>query len=250
MQTALDIVRHEIQPIDIAEVLDPAVAPGTRLSLALQSFSPDLLIVDLFWAPLPHIRPLLQCEAWLVVRSCPDIWLRGTRKMQFDPRQYSRLIGIEPVCNDQIREFIDPIVICNPDEARQRADVCRHWNIDDSKHIVAISHAGLRGEIATLRSGQTENTGSSDPSRSVIHADLHDKDAVFPLAPWLPGVDEVHCYAGYNGYWESRWMGYDKKTRFHVVNRRIDDPGLRLERGCDYAMKANGADMLARMIVG
>ncbi len=249
LQKALEDIPCTVQPINIAEVLDPDIAPTTGLCRALQAFAPDLLIVDLFWAPLLHIRPLLQCEAWLIVRSCPAIWLRGTQKMRFDADQYARVIGIEPVQNDQLDEFIDPIVICNPDEARTRAEVCRQWRIDDSQHIVAVSHAGLTGEIAAIRPDPMLKGASGDTPSAFIDADLHQEDAIFPLAPWLCGVDEVHSFAGYNSYWESRWMGYDNITQFHVVTRKIEDPGLRLAHGRDFVMKQNGADTLARQII-
>ena len=89
--------------------------PSSELSVALADYAPDLLIADMFWAPLRHILPLLNTEVWLLVRSCPDIWLRGTETTPFDSSQFTRIIGIEPLTHEEIREHIAPIVICNPD---------------------------------------------------------------------------------------------------------------------------------------
>lgn len=232
-------------PVDSSEVLDPARAPVSKLAASLVDYSPDLLLVDLFWAPLLYILPLLQCEAWLIVRSCPPAWLRGNENIRFDSTQYARVIEIEPVGHPEIREQIEPVVICNPDEARTRDDVCSRWNIGNEKKIYVISHTGLDGENDELGA----DTDSQD-NIAVIRSDLHDPDSTFPLAIWLPSVDRIYCAAGYNSYWEARWMNYAHKTRLRVIGRQIDDPLSRVNAGRDYRMKANGADTLARSITG
>jgi hypothetical protein len=237
-------------PVDPEEVLDPVRAPASELAQALVEFAPDLLIIDMFWAPLLHIRPLLDCEAWLIVRSCPPVWLRGTETSRFDPSQFARVIGIEPIEHKEIREHIEPIVVANPDEARTRKELCAKWGIDDGSRIVAISHAGLRGEIDNLRAGHEATVHDTEDHTFVIQSDLHDEDAVFPLAVWLPAVDQIFCASGYNSYWESRWMGYAHKTRMRVIQRKIDDPLARVDTGHAYVMQENGADVLARTIIG
>lgn len=232
-------------PVESHEVLDPARAPGSKLAASLVDYAPDLLLVDLFWAPMLHILPLLHCEAWLIVRNCPPAWLRGTQNIRFDPTQYARVIEIEPVGHPEIRERIEPVVICNPDESRSRDDVCARWNIGNEKKIYVISHAGLDGE-----NDEFEADAETQDDIYVIRSDLHDPDSTFPLAIWLPAVDRVYCAAGYNSYWESRWMNYAHKTRLRVFGRKIDDPLNRVNAGRDYQMKANGADTLARSITG
>jgi len=248
--SALEPLAPVICPIDPEEVLDPARAPDSKLAGALADYAPDLLLVDLFWAPVLHIKPLLGCEAWLLVRQCPAAWLRGTETTRFDPAQYTRIIGIEPLQHAEVREHIEPIVICNPDEAKTRAQVCERWGVDEGSRIVAISHAGLRGEIDLLLADQEADVDASENSMVVIQADLHDEAATFPLAVWLPAVDRIFCMAGYNSYWESRWMGYAHKTRLRVAGRDIDDPLGRVKAGNGYEMHNNGADMLARSILG
>ena len=117
----------EVCPVDPEEVLDPLRGPESELARALVDYAPDLLITDMFWAPLLHIRPILDCEAWLLVRSCPPMWLRGTATSKFDASQYARVIGIEPIEHEAIREHIEPIVVCNPDEAKTREELCAQW---------------------------------------------------------------------------------------------------------------------------
>lgn len=249
LRSALAPLSPTVCPIDPDEVLDPMRGPASELAMALVDYAPDLLIADLFWAPLIHIRPMLDCEAWLIVRSCPPVWLVGGPNTKFDPSQYARVIGIEPVEHEHIREHIEPIVICNPDEARTRADLCERWKVDEMTRIVAISHAGLSGEIDMLLAEYEADTGHNGVKTLVIQSDLRDEDAIFPMALWLPAVDQIHCAAGYNSYWESRWMGYAGKTRLLVIDRRIDDPRSRINAGRDYVMRENGADVLARSIM-
>lgn len=250
LRSALEAFSPNVCPVDPEEVLDPLRGPGSHLAEALVDYNPDLLIVDLFWAPLLYIRPLLDCEAWLIVRSCPPVWLRGSATAPFDTSQYERVIGIEPLEQEKIREFIEPIVVCNPDEAKTRTELCEKWGVDEASHIVAISHAGLFGEIDMLQADRAANSERKDEETFVMQSDLHSETAVFPLAAWLPAADQVYCFAGYNSYWESRWMGYAHKTRLRIIGRKIDDPLSRVNAGRSYKMRENGADVLARLILG
>jgi hypothetical protein len=71
---------------------------------------------------------------------------------------------------------------------------------------------------------------------------------VFPLAPWLGAADEVHCSAGYNSYWEARWLGYAPRTRLTAIARTFDDPIWRVKNCGDHEIRDNGADVIAREI--
>jgi hypothetical protein len=62
---------------------DRHLAQMSGLAQRLQALSPDLLLVDLFWAPLYWVLPSLSCEAWLLVRTCPPVWLQGPPDMPF-----------------------------------------------------------------------------------------------------------------------------------------------------------------------
>ncbi|HXU45311.1 MAG TPA: hypothetical protein VN783_07285, partial [Thermoanaerobaculia bacterium] len=56
---------------------DRFLAPASPLAARLHAFAPDLLLVDLFWAPVYWILPALPCPAWLLLRLCPPVWLEG-----------------------------------------------------------------------------------------------------------------------------------------------------------------------------
>ena len=251
LQPLLAQYRPQACPIDPDELFCPDRAPGSLLSQALHEFSPEVLIVDLFWAPLVHILTTLDCETWLIVRSCPVDWFAGTARARFDSSAYQRVIGIEPLENPIVREFVNPIVVCNPDEARTREEVCEAWSLAHDAYITAITHAGLAGEIDYLQSAyDSRQETSTQRISSVIRADLRGADAIAPLAPWLPAVDQVFSAAGYNSYWEARWMGFAHKTTLMAISRRIDDPQARIRLGGNLTMSANGADELVSALIG
>lgn len=241
----------QICPVSAEQLLDRKGAESSLLRQALQQYAPDVLIVDLFWAPLVHILPVLDCEAWLIVRSCPASWFDGTPRAQFDAAAYQRVIAIEPLENPVVRESVNPIVVCNPDEAKTREDFCARWSLSPDAHIAVITHAGLPDEIDELQSTlQAQGRPASAAAMSIVRSDMHSADAIVPLAPWLPAVDQVFSAAGYNSYWEARWMGYAHKTTLMAIPRRIDNPQQRIGLAADFKMTANGADELARSLAG
>ncbi len=74
------------------------LAPVSPLAQGLRAYAPDLLLVDLFWAPLYWILPTLSCPAWLLLRLAPPIWLEGPPGVPFRPEPFERIIAIEPLC--------------------------------------------------------------------------------------------------------------------------------------------------------
>lgn len=228
------------------EVEDPRRAPEGDLGRALQSFDPDLVVVDLFWAPLQHVLPRLRGEAWLLLRICPRRWLTPPSRpdARFAPERYRRVVGIEPfgpARPDGVREHVDPIVGVNPDEVRPRGSLRQRLGLG-SERLVVVLQAGFDGEGQLLRARAAALGG-------VVHLlDLHDASAPFPAAEWLADADVIVAGAGYNTFWEGRWLGHGARTVHLPMGRANDDQGLRMELGDAYTMKANGADTLARWI--
>ena len=224
--------------VDARELRDPARAVGSEIATALAEFRPDLLLVDLFWAPMRHVLPSLGCEAWLLLRTCPRAWFDGPPDTRFEARQFRRIIGIEPFRHAVIRESVDPIVVGNPDECRPRTALRERLGVPDGQPLTVTMHAGLAGELAQLGADQAHRL------------DLFADDALFPVAEWLPGADRILCAAGYNAFWEARWLGYADRTRFTPLARKIDDQGWRVANCAAHPMRANGADTLAASILG
>jgi hypothetical protein len=55
--------------------------------------------------------------------------------------------------------------------------------------------------------------------------------------------------AGYNAYWESKWLGFHHRCFFTPFPRPIDDQAWRVRECADHWPRENGADTLARWIV-
>jgi hypothetical protein len=234
-------VDYQAVPIVEREVRDPARARETAMSQALVGWRPDLLVVDMFWAPLRHVLPLAGCTCWLLARTCPRVWFTGPPDTRWEAGQYRRTIAIEPFRHAALRESIDPIVVCNPDECRPREALRDRLGIPPDGRLVVATHAGVAGEMDALAGGGA--TGDS-----VVRLDLFDADALFPLAEWLGGADRVLAAAGYNSFWEARWLGWAPRTTFTPLKRAIDDQAWRVRGGAGYPMRANGADTLAQWI--
>jgi hypothetical protein len=221
---------------------DPRRAPESALADALRRYDPDLLLVDMFWAPLRFVLPTLRCEAWLLLRLCPAAWLVGPPGVPFDPGQYARRIAIEPI-RLAVTETIDPVVVCNPDEAKPRRALRERHGLDDETRLVALVHAGVAGEIDSLERSMPNATPT-------VRLNLYDDRRLFPAAAWLGGADLVVSGTGYNSYWEARWMGYAERTSFVPLPRTIDDQSWRLSAFGGWRPRRNGADVVAEWIGG
>ena len=222
------------------EVRDPVRAVTSELARTLATFQPDLVVVDMFWAPLRHVLPMLGCEAWLLVRSCPPAWFGGPPDTRYEASQFRRVIGIEPIERAEVREHVDPVVVCNPDECRPAGALRTRLRVPAGQRLVAVVHAGIAGEMMQLDTGDDE----------AALFDLFADDALFPLAEWLGDADEIHCAAGYNSFWEAHWLGYASRAHFTALPRQIDDQAWRISRCTGHPMSANGADTLAGWMIG
>ena len=214
-------------------LLSAESAPQSALGQALLAAKCDLLIVDLFWAPVHHLLPRLGFPAWLLVRQCPAAWFAGPTGVRFDTARFQRIIAIEPLAHGPATHRVDPVVVCNRDELRPRGDLRALLGVPDSEPVRVAVQAGLPGEAEAL----------AMPGYRTL--DLHQPGAPLPLAPWLDGADAIRSGAGYNAFWESRWLGTHARTTFVPFPRRIDDQAWRVRIGAEVTPQANGADQLA-----
>ena len=219
---------------------DPRLVLTSELARRLDALRPDLLLVDLFWAPLRWLLPALACEAWLLVRLCPPRWLVGPPGLPFDGRRFRRILAIEPIDHPAVSEAIDPIVIANPDECRPPGALRERFGVAADEPVVALLHAGQRGEAARL-------AAAAPPGRLIV-LDMFEPAPLFPAAEWLGGADRVVAGTGYNAYWEARWLGWSERSTFVPFPRSIDDQAHRLADFGAVRMRANGADTLALWI--
>ena len=233
---------YEPIPVRMEQLGSSDAADASRLAERLRDYGPDLLLVCMFWAPLRYILPLANCEHWLLIRRCPEIWFEGSELSPFDAGQYKRIIAIEPLEHDLFTDEIDPIVICNRDECQPPDALRKLLSIEQSRRLVAVAHAGEPGEI-------DEILVDEEPDDQVVYCSLFDDLAPFPLAEWLPGADAIYTGAGYNSFWEARTLGYFDRTHFTPFPRHIDDQAWRVRACSAVSPQANGADQLAVWIM-
>jgi len=230
---------QELVRIVPAELDDPRCARETELARSLLAYKPDLLIVDLFWAPLRHIRPALSCEAWLLLRYVPLWWFAGSRHRSFVRAQFTRIFALEPLVRWPDAEPLDPVVISNPEECQPRGSLRERLGLAPDRRLVVAMQAGRPGEALRLGGGpDCVRWDSSLPSYP------------FPAAEWLGDADEILSGTGYNSFWEAVWLGYASRVRFVPFPRSIDDQRRRLNLGQPWRMSKNGADVLAACITG
>lgn len=221
------------------ELDDPGTAPKTEMFRALQNFAPDLILVDLFWAPLRHILPQLNCEAWLLLRKHPRWWFSGTKSRPFAPSLFSRILGIEPFSPQFAIESLDPVTICNPDECVSEGRLRERTGIR-APETVAIDIFSDRSDLTV---------GGPIGPGSFIRWNIRDPEVPFPAAEWLSTAGKVVSGAGYNSFWEAAWLGYANRSVFVPVPRPIDDQKWRLTTLRGYHVVRNGADTLAHWIM-
>ena len=184
-------------------------------------------------------------DDWEVIEVPADrltLWLVGPAGAPFEPAQYARIVSIEPVAAPAITHAIDAVVLVNPDECQPRGALRRRLGVAADKKLIAVMHAGMPGELGQL-------TPALKPKDVLVTFDMFAAEALFPAAERLGDCDAIHSGAGYNAFWEARWLDYAARTTFTSGARRNDDQCWRLARCGDRAMRENGADTLARWIV-
>jgi hypothetical protein len=229
---------QEVVRASSTELEDPTSAWESVLATAIYSYAPDLVIVDLFWAPLRHVLPELRCEAWLLLRKHPRWWFSGTPRRRFVSSQFARIIAIEPFRSEHASEMIDPIVVCNPEECHDATGLRQLICATDAEPLVIAICGGRPEEMARLVDG-----------RDCYQWNLFDPNAPFPAAEWLPGADAVLCGAGYNSFWEAAWLGYARRAIFVPFARSVDSQEWRLATCLGRRVTSNGADVLAHWIM-
>jgi hypothetical protein len=243
-------------PVDHVELTDPGRAQGSDLACALRDFAPDVLLVDLFWAPLCRLLPLPACEAWLLVRRTHASWLVGPPGLPFDRSGFTRILGIEPGLDvATIDETIAPVVGVNREELRPRGALYDALGISRRVPLAVIHQAGEPNEWRKLLEVRDERPvhvftpgGLAVGATVADGVHVHDGESLFPLAEWLGDATALACGAGYNAFWEARALGHAARTTFVPFVRKIDDQHWRLRTCSEHTPRENGADVIARWL--
>jgi len=134
-------------------------ALATAAARELLAFDPDVLLVDMFWAPLTHVLPALRGEAWLLLHTVPRSWLRGPLKNRFQPELFARVLATEPMRHHPELDAIPPVVVCNPDEQQPVMALKQHLGVPLDQHLTLVAQTGMPGELERLAE-QAKEQGS------------------------------------------------------------------------------------------
>jgi hypothetical protein len=209
-------------------------AEQSGVAQALRQVQPDLVVVDMFWLPLFHLRSLPEFSKnhwWLLLRNVPRTWLHGSLMIRWDRSQYQRVIGIEPLVDVATTHQISPVV------GNERVDP-----LPAPMKDCLIAHVGMGTEFEELRA---RYAGSS---ASVEAHTLSALGGTFPISQHYSDYARIIGGGGYNFVWETVWAGLRDRTEYTAFRRPIDDQQRRIEVARSFVMKKNGADELARML--
>jgi hypothetical protein len=235
-----------VLPLEDEEALGPSGYSGSALFAAMESFKPDILVVDVFWAGLDaFIRDLPCRKVLLSIQMDPSFYNVTTRnnKFVFRPGDYDLRLRTEPGYSTPFdaRE-INPIVIRNRDEIKSRKDARADFALADDERACLFAFNGVTGE-------GTEAWKSfsylQDEGWAVIRS--HNREGgLFPAVDWFEAFDLLVCGAGYSAFWETRWF---RKDAFYVSFPRIfENQERRPALFSDYEFETNGADELVHLL--
>lgn len=241
------VLEHRTIAVDATKVADRDAALASDAARALADFAPDVILVDLFWAPFLHVLRAQDAPAWLLLRSCPPRWLVGPPALPFDATAFARVIVIEPCAEGPDgAERIDPIVIAHRDETPPGPSLRARLGVDDPRPLALVAHGGRAGEIETLTQLAQARLGAT---HVIVHADLRTPGAPFPLAPFLGQADRIVGGVGYNLAWELAALGLLGRALLVPFARAIDDQAARARSLAAHRFGEDGATTLARELL-
>lgn len=232
---------HHVIELPRAELVSPTLAPQSAIARALADWRPDLLLVDMFWAPLHFILDELDVESWLLIRMCPPVWLVGKDGVFLRPEQYRRIIATEAISHPVLTDRLEPLVVSNPEDCQPPHALKARLGVPANRELGVVVHGGILEEIEKLDPGFQH--------MEMRRFDGNDSNSPFPASDWLGGADHIFMAGGYNAVWEAVWLGYADRTHWQGFRRPIDHQGWRVRVARELGMKENGADRLARWIM-
>lgn len=221
------------------ELRTPQAAEQSAVAAALRRAKPDIVIVDMFWLPLFHVRSLTEfghTPWWLLLRNVPPTWLRGSLTIRWNANQYDRVIGIEPIVDLPTTHSLSPVV------GNERL-----LPLPEPTRDTLIAHVGMGAEFQKLCATFNEGGGAAIDAHTLGGAN---DEATFPLADRYPTYRRIIGGGGYNFVWETVWAGVQDRTRYVPFERPIDDQKRRIAAARSFDMKSNGADDLAHWLLG
>ena len=213
----------------------------------LNDLKPDILLVDLLWFPFRHFIGELQCKKIFLFSQVDDSFFKlqlTEGAVSFNPKDYHRVISIEPLPSGISMTKINPLIIRNKDEIFPREEALSKLNLNNSENNCLFAFNGAPGEFEEIkkRYSYLEEEGWR------MEYSSNYKGGLFPAVDYFNAFDLLICGAGYNSFWEAIY--FNKEAIFMPGPRIFENQQRRIELCQEYYFDENGADQLVDIIMG
>lgn len=242
----LDIPYCIVEPDPDGVLIGPR-PDESALVQAISEIRPDWLITDYAWHRTQPLRSWLPCKvASVMSQTAPERFIvrHAEGELRFDPSVYDRIYTIEPWDPPFDAEDLDPMILRNADELLSREAAAEELDVDAKRQTALIAVNGAPGEFGELKSRYSY---LEDAGYQVVTSSNY-AGGLFPALDYYNAFDLVVCGAGYSQFWEAVY--YQKEAVFVPQPRRFEDQAWRVEACQSYTFTENGADQLARVLLG
>jgi hypothetical protein len=230
-----------------SDKLGPECFKDSTLYQTILQESPDILIVDLFWFALDSFIRDLPCKKVFLTRQIDPRTFRfrtPDRELVFRPGDWDLVLRTEPRFDLPFpSESVEPLVLRNRDEIRSREAARADLGLKPEDRACLFAFSGRTGEGAEAWKSFSY---LEDEGWTIVRSDNRE-GGLFPAMDWYNAFDLVVCGAGYNQFWEARYLR--KEAFFVPLPRRFEDQGRRVRLCSGYEFEENGADQVVRRIL-
>lgn len=223
--TRSGLTRHPTRPVSLEVVSTLTTAPE------LAQF--DAVVVDCFAESFLRRFPHYSKPVFALFRWLPEHMLRHV-VAALPSNMVS--VAIEPIVPVKTDYQVEPIVYSNPSEQTKLV----------TQGLGAVVHSSRVEMMRDLPIDWLTEAGLQ-----VLYYAGDVAGATVPICDTLSTFERIVSGAGYNRYWESRWLGLDERTKFYALDgpRLVSDQHARLAEAGAHRMRANGADQLVQLVV-
>lgn len=242
----IDIPHREISKEDDVELLSENFHQSI-LFQSLTELNPDILIIDRMWFTMYRIIDELRCKKIFICLQVIDNFFRILLKdnpIYFNPVQYDRLIAIEPFQSIIKMEQINPLIIRNKDEIKDKNEALSLLGLNGEKKTAFV---GVNFKQGYLEKFKKNYSYLEDENYDVIYSTNINGEGIFPVADYYNAIDLMVCSATYNFFWEARY--FNKEAIFETVPVNFCDQEKRLRECSDYEFQENGADKMVDILM-
>ncbi len=232
-------------PLETEEELSKKNYHKSILFKTLKKLKPDVLLVNHQWYMIYNFIHELVCKKIYLSDYVYDAHFRiplPEEDLVFNPRQYERVLAIEPFTCPIPMGTINPLVLRNQDEILTRDKALRHIGQDGSKKIALYAFSGNPEDQECFM----KKFSSIDKEYEFVRMSLY-SGSLFPLVDYYNAFDFIVCSGGYNFVWDS--VFFNKKAHFIPVNTKFSDQNVRIKNSRKYTFDINGADQLVDIIL-